>query len=172
MKRYKIIIFILLVFSIISCVNKEKKENLPLIIRADSLSTTHLVKVIDTTDGILSKAEFIDRNDTTKKIQKQYWENGNVYIEGELIKEKRNGLWKAWYDNGHLWSIGNYVNGEKEGLEETYYPNGNVRYSIIYKNGKEEGMARYYSNKGELIIERVFESGNLISEKLIEENKN
>ncbi len=166
MKKNKLILLLFISFLIFSCTEKKEKEQLPLIIRADSLSKTHKVNLTyDTVGGVVTKAEFIDPVDTTKKIEKLYYDNGMVYIEGETVNKLRNGLWKAWYDSGILWSIGNYVNGVKEGLEETFYPNGAVRYSIIYKNGKEDGIARYYSSKGDLIIEKVFKNGELISQK-------
>ena len=49
----------------------------------------------------------------------QYWENGNKSAEGEMMKNRRIGVWTEWYQNGTKKFERRYFQ-EKDVLEEDY----------------------------------------------------
>ena len=86
-------------------------------------------------------------------VEKEYYENGNLWIETPYQNGKVDGIVKEYYENGNLATEIPYKNGKIEGIEKWYYENGNLNIEIPFKNDKREGMVKWY-----------YESGNLESE--------
>ena len=63
-------------------------------------------------------------------------EDGNSPTNVENKSEKID---KLYYENGQLKEEGNYVNGKKEGLFKVYYENGQLEKEVDYVNGKLKG---------------------------------
>ena len=55
---------------------------------------------------------------------------------GYFKNGKLDGLKKQWYENGQLSVEGNFKNGELDGLQRSWYENGQLNYEVNYKNGE------------------------------------
>lgn len=78
---------------------------------------------------------------------------------GELIKGKRNGLWKAYYKNGSLWSEGEFKNGLGEGYSHVYHTNGKVSTMGFYTNDNPSGVWQYFNEQGTMTHEIDYTQG-------------
>lgn len=52
----------------------------------------------------------------------------------------RHGPWEDYYNNGQLWLNGEYNHGKNQGLWELYYTDGETMGKGGYKNHKERGL--------------------------------
>ena len=57
---------------------------------------------------------YYDKNDNCVK-ETEYYESGQVKMEGTMKGEKRDGEWKAYFRDGRVQSIGTFVNGLRTG---------------------------------------------------------
>ncbi|WP_081867922.1 toxin-antitoxin system YwqK family antitoxin [Hymenobacter sp. IS2118] len=85
----------------------------------------------------------------------------------ERFGEYRNGLmqgeWLTYYPDGQLQKKGRYRNGQEEGEWTSYFPNGKVESVYQYQGGDVHGLSRRYNPAGELLVEKMFEHGELVS---------
>jgi antitoxin component YwqK of YwqJK toxin-antitoxin module len=111
----------------------------------------------NTTKTEIKKADdadaFIMQNKTGNDTVYYDEDKKQVRFAGELIKGKRNGLWKAYYQNGTLWSEGEYVNGSGEGLSHIFYPNGSIKIMGYYTNDKPAGLWQFFDENGTMTHE-------------------
>ena len=52
-------------------------------------------------------------NDSTWVEEKWFHENGNLSLEGKIVDNKREGLFKGYYPSGELMSVGEFKNGKR-----------------------------------------------------------
>jgi len=75
------------------------------------------------------------------------YDNRNIYMEGGISKEKRDGEWNAYFKDGKMQSEAIYKDGQQVGTEKVYYENGRLMYEAPYENGQLHGtMKEYYQN--------------------------
>ena len=97
------------------------------------------------------------------KLQKMYYDNGNLAVEIPMKNGEVNGEAKNYYENGKLERTGNYKNGLLEGEAVFYLEGGQIGEKASFLNGKEEGDHLYYDKTGKLIKKEVYSNGNLLS---------
>lgn len=93
-----------------------------------------------------------------KVFEKQFHENGQLLLEGELVDDKRNGVWRSFYDNGNKWSQHSFIDGEKHGASSNWYENGNLRFKGLNDRGTPIGTWLFYSEDGKLANEKNYDS--------------
>ena len=77
------------------------------------------------------------------------YKNGNKKSNGELIKGKKNGLWKYWFENGNIKSEENYINGQPDGERILWYENNKLKLKCNFKKGFLDGFqTEWYENGG------------------------
>jgi len=116
-------------------------------------------RVIETFDNDTPKiVNYVQQIDGKEEIvaQKAFFENGQLKMEGKLLKGKRNGVWKAYFEDGKIQSEGEFKDGVSTGISKVYYPNGQLRYEGQYKNNKETGHWKFYNEEGKLVNEKGF----------------
>ena len=86
----------------------------------------------------------------------EYYETGQVKMEGAMKDEKRDGEWKAYFPNGRLQSIGTFVNGLRTGEATVWQENGNRLQEGFYKEGTHCGKWKFYDEQGNLVKEVDF----------------
>ena len=79
---------------------------------------------------------------------KNYYSNGMLYEEGNVVGNMREGLWKQYYRNGNIHSEYNYVKNVLEGDYKTYYIHGNLKTEVNYTSGNKEGLYKEYYSSG------------------------
>ncbi|HPX75084.1 MAG TPA: hypothetical protein PLW77_00725 [Bacteroidales bacterium] len=172
MKTFRIavlFVYVLAALGIASCKDKPKtEETTPKpqdnpILKLDALAQSSDVKIIESFENENPlKVHFVDKNDEKQAYEKQYYENGNLFMEGSLVDGKREGKWTAYYENGVVWSIGYYENGLKQGKSEVFYENGKVRYMKSYKDDLADGLWQFYDDKGNLVGEEMYKEGKKV----------
>ena len=68
------------------------------------------------------------------------FENEQIKFEGNILKGKKNGLWKSFYKNGSIKSITHYDLGREDSCWLYFYPNGNLQKEINFEKGTRHGM--------------------------------
>ena len=109
---------------------------------------------------LLLSALFIFSCSYGQEITKEYYENGNLSGEGQVIDGLREGNWKAYYDTGEMQAEVNFIKGVINGKVIKYYKNGQIQ---------SEGKVIYGSNEGETIS--YYENGNLYQKINFKNNK-
>tara|TARA_Y100000589_G_scaffold216729_1_gene204405 strand:+ start:327 stop:557 length:231 start_codon:yes stop_codon:yes gene_type:complete len=57
---------------------------------------------------------------TQTKPYKEYYETGQLKVEGNLVNGKKTGIWKYYHENGQLWYETPYKNGKRDGITIWY----------------------------------------------------
>ena len=110
-------------------------------------------KVVETyPDGKTSKMQYFDKQGVCVK-EVEYYESGQVKMEGGMKGEKREGEWKAYFPDGRVQSIGTFVDGLRTGVATVWQENGNLLQEGFYKEGRHCGKWKFYDEQGDLIKE-------------------
>lgn len=83
----------------------------------------------------------------------EYYETGQLKMEGPMKDGKREGEWKAYLPDGRIKSQGYFEDGQRTGAAKVYWDNGNLREEGFYKEGKHCGKWRYYDEQGNFLRE-------------------
>ena len=131
----KVLLFFAVMFAIVSC-------------------TAQLTeKVVETyPDGKTLKTQYFDKQGVCVK-EVEYYESGQVKMEGGMKGEKREGEWKAYFPDGRVQSIGTFVDGLRTGVATVWQENGNLLQEGFYKEGRHCGKWKFYDEQGDLIKE-------------------
>jgi len=90
------------------------------------------------------------------RIEKRYFESGELEYKIPYINGKREGVGESYYISGELKRLIPTKNGLVEGIVKTYYKKGTLLSEIPYKNGKSNGLGKKYYDSGELLSEINF----------------
>ena len=77
-----------------------------------------------------------------------------ISISGELflkLPENFTGQYLDWYENGQLWYEGNYKDGKLHGKCLGWYENSEKEYEFNYKNGGRHGKCISWDKNGNII---------------------
>lgn len=93
-----------------------------------------------------------EENKTTSKKVLQYHDDGAKKVEGQLIDNKRDGVWTEWYEDGTKKSEKEYKEGKRNGLWKEWYDNGSPKSDSEYQDDKRSGrrIEWYYSGQKKL----------------------
>ena len=81
---------------------------------------------------------------------KQWWLNGALMAEFEVVEGVRHGAYVSWDDHGHKRQEGSYVEGRRHGLWVMYHDNGRKASEIPYKEDMEHGSVKEWDELGNL----------------------
>ena len=81
----------------------------------------------------------------------EYYESGQVRMEGAMKNGKRQGEWNAYLRDGRQWSKDVFKDGVLDGPSTVYWENGNLRWEGYYKDGKHCGEWKWYDEQGNLL---------------------
>ena len=68
---------------------------------------------------------------------KEYYENGQLELQGYYKNGKFDGEWKSWYENGQIGSQYYYKEGELDGEYTCWCNDGQLRVKVSYEEGIE-----------------------------------
>ena len=98
-----------------------------------------------------------------------YYDNGNIKLEEDYLKGKKNGKRIRWYENGTKKSEENYLNDRLHGKCVTWFEDGKKRIEAEYVNDKLHGkfIEYYYDAKNSDVKETIkfFENGKEVKKK-------
>ena len=90
------------------------------------------------------------------RIERTYYDNGNIESEYQALNGIENGYYKKWHKNGNISISCTYKNGAKHGYYEQYYESGKVDFIAYLINDEMFGWAKKYDETGLLIHEDNF----------------
>lgn len=93
---------------------------------------------------------FISDCTSTPKITKikEYYDNGKLKVEGELLNGKQEGLFNFYYDNGQLFKQAFFKEGINQDTLKIYYNDGSIKEISYIKNDKKNGFYKEYYKSG------------------------
>jgi len=80
----------------------------------------------------------------------EYYDDGSLKYEVELINKKPEGKALKYFNNGTLMQESNWVEGLRDGPLVMYYQNGNIRFKTEYRLGEENGIREEYDSLGNI----------------------
>lgn len=78
----------------------------------------------------------------------EYYESGQVKMEGPMKDGRREGEWVAYFPDGRPQSIGEFKAGKMDGASKVYWDNGNLRWEGNNKEDKRCGKWVFYDEQG------------------------
>ena len=97
-----------------------------------------------------------------KYIVRNYYNNGQKYLEEEYKNRQQHGKTTRWYENGQKIEETEYKNGQLHGKKITWYINGQKCREADYQNGRKHGKSMGWYNNGKKIWEKEYRDGELI----------
>lgn len=135
----KLLIIIVLAFVLTSCQDKNVRHVQKV---AHYYAETNLPWVIYYYDVV--------GKDSTWVEEKWFHENGVLQLEGKIVDNQREGVFKGYFPTGELMSVGKFVKGKREGKGKIYYENGKINIENEYRDGKPAGIWKVYDEEGNL----------------------
>lgn len=109
-------------------------------------------------NGALWSKAFYE-NDTIKGLYTNYYDNGILELEGQIIDGEKTGKWTYFYENGNMISTVDYIDGRENGLTTIYYENGNINSKGKLIDNIKEGYWETYFDSGVLANNGEYKSG-------------
>lgn len=156
--NHKLILIVLLVFTLCSCETEVHKDYY--------------------SNGTL-KEEYSKRNGKFVGKYKALYEDGKPQAIGEFNKGQFDGVWQYYYPNGQIQSIQKYKDGkvvslnywdlngvqiikDGTGVAKHYYPNGKIESIMSYKNNVLHGKCETWLENGIKTTELFYDNGKPI----------
>ena len=122
-----------------------------LLLASCSTSLTEKVEVAYP-NGQPQKVRYYNRHDKCVK-ETEYYESGQVKMEGGMKDGKMEGDWTAYFPDGRVQSTGTFKDGKRTGKATVWQANGNLLHEGFYKDGKHRGKWKYYDEQGNFLKE-------------------
>lgn len=113
-----------------------------------------------------------EENYSESKDHQEYYENGQLKMEGNYENGKQDGLWNMWFESGKHQCEGNYKNGKQDGLWKFYHENGQLSQELCYKDQEINGYWRKWYENGQLSNEAIIKNNRTISQICYDESGN
>lgn len=78
--------------------------------------------------------------------------NGQLKIEGLIVRDKRHGTWKTWDDDGKLKETEQYKFGTLHGMCEIWHPNRQLEVRRNYVDGVLQGAKVQWHANGQMYV--------------------
>jgi len=110
-----------------------------------------------------------DGHDLKATVETEYYEDGSVKIQ-RTIKELRDDIekesFKEYYPNGFLKTESEIVDLDKNGVYREFYENGNTKYEGIFKDDKPIDKQYYYNPNGEVVKIETWKKGIIVNTEI------
>jgi antitoxin component YwqK of YwqJK toxin-antitoxin module len=83
------------------------------------------------------------------------YDNGVIFIRGDVKGGLRHGEWLTFYKDGKIWSKGSYLLGYREGYGIAFHPNGKKSQEGYYTKNKMVGRWVFWNELGDSAV-KVF----------------
>jgi antitoxin component YwqK of YwqJK toxin-antitoxin module len=93
-------------------------------------------------------ARFSDNHYEADGIYREYYPNGQVFVEGQYKRGRQNGEWLYYFDNGKLNRKATFVDGLPDGSREIFRADGTLLAKRGFKDGKRDGEWITYDKSG------------------------
>lgn len=93
-------------------------------------------------------ARLSDNSVVSDGSHKEYFTNGQLFVEGAFAMGRATGEWTYHHDNGQVAKKVSYVDGKPDGEVTLYNPDGEVIAKRAYDEGVRDGVWETYSPDG------------------------
>jgi antitoxin component YwqK of YwqJK toxin-antitoxin module len=93
-------------------------------------------------------AHFSDNHFEADGKYKEFYPNGQVFVEGQYRRGRQHGEWTFYFDNGQLNRKANYDNGKPDGPREIFRADGTLASKRGFADGLREGEWITYDATG------------------------
>lgn len=83
-----------------------------------------------------------------------------IFVKGNLIKGKRNGLWLTYFKSGQIRFEENYKDDLLQGKKTTYFESGQIEFEEHYKDNLLHGTYTSYDKEGNVLYTTQFINGS------------
>jgi len=105
-------------------------------------------------------ARYSDDHYVSDGFYREFYPNGEKFVEGQYKDGRQEGQWIYYHDNGKVQRTVNYTNGQPDGSWEVFNAEGAVVAKRGYKDGKRDGTWIAYDATGKQPLrEEVYSSG-------------
>lgn len=100
-----------------------------------------------------------------KRVDKDTYPDGKtIRYEREVARYsddhyEADGFYREYYPNGQKFLEGQYKNGHQEGTWTYYHDNGTVQRTVTYSNGQPDGSWEVHNAEGAVVAKRGFKKG-------------
>lgn len=82
--------------------------------------------------------------------RREWFVNGQLWIEGDYAEGRRRGVWREFWPNGAPRFEGTYRNDVLDGTETWFWPSGVPEWQVGRRAGSRDGEERWWYDNGEL----------------------
>lgn len=93
----------------------------------------------------------------------------NLESEGRYLYGSRDGVWKGFYDDGKPEYTGYYNDNDADSVWTYFHPHGKVSSIVSYADDERNGLTVLNNADGTPAIEKLYESGDLISYRVMQQ---
>ena len=104
------------------------------------------------------------RNDSNHGYLREWYDDGDLYIEYKFNNGKKNGIQKRWYPNGQQEILYNYNKGKLHGTQKKWHKNGILKFKTNYQNDVQHGKSEEWHSDGSIKFIKIFNQGVLIDQ--------
>tara|TARA_R110000744_G_scaffold107846_1_gene204484 strand:- start:353 stop:1195 length:843 start_codon:yes stop_codon:yes gene_type:complete len=110
-----------------------------------------------------------DGHDLKRTVETEYYEDGSLKIQ-RVIQELKDDIekesLKEYYSNGFLKTESEIIDLDKNGVYREFYENGNTKYEGIFKDDEPIDKQYFYNSNGEIIKIETWKDGKLIETEI------
>ncbi|MGE0268444.1 MAG: diguanylate cyclase [Candidatus Omnitrophota bacterium] len=100
-------------------------------------------------------------NNKLTGIYVEYYEDGKLYLETTYKDDALNGPFREYFSNGTVKSEGEYIDGKLNGIQYIYYKDGKLSQEANYDNDILHGVVKIYFPNGQIRQLSTYRSGKL-----------
>jgi antitoxin component YwqK of YwqJK toxin-antitoxin module len=99
-----------------------------------------------------------------KRVEVEKYPDGKTRIERQVSRYSddhyvADGFYREFYPNGQKFVEGQYSSGKQEGTWTYYHDNGKEQRTVTYKNGQPDGSWEVLNAEGAIVAKRSFKAG-------------
>lgn len=91
---------------------------------------------------------FSDNSEVKDGPYKEFYPDGNKFVEGRYVDGQKEGDWTFWGKNGKLLKTEKYRDGKLDGAWTLFREDGSKERDVSFKAGKREGKWVFYDAAG------------------------
>lgn len=110
-----------------------------------------------------------DGHDLKRTVETEYYEDGSLKIQ-RVIQELKDDIekesFKEYYPNGFLKKESEIIDLDKNGIYREFYENGNTKYEGIFKEDIPIDKQYFYNSNGEVTKVETWKDGKIIETEI------
>ena len=113
--------------------------------------------------GVFKNTDSIMGDVKDNGILREWYDNGQLYLEFEMSNGIKHGLCKKWFNGGQIMQNYNYYKGKLHGTQKKWYLNGKLKAEWNYRDDALHGISYEWNDNGSVKSVKEFKDGILIS---------